>query len=82
MTLDALVGVARLRAETGQGDSAVELSGVVMDHPAVEVDSVQVTDTILAGLRNVLPAKQFETAIERGKTLRLDVVIAELLSTL
>jgi predicted ATPase len=80
LTLDALVGVARLRAETGQGDSAAELLGVVLSHPSVEVDSAQVAETILAGLRDVLPAERLETAIERGKTLELNAVVAELLA--
>jgi predicted ATPase len=80
LTLDALVGVARLRAETGQGDSAAELLGVVLNHPAVEVDSAQVAETVLAGLRDVLPAEQLETAMERGKTLELDTVVAKLLA--
>ena len=52
LTLDALVGVAQLRAETGQGDSAAELLGVAMNHPSVEIDSAQVAETVLAGLRN------------------------------
>ncbi len=80
MTLDALVGVARLRAETGQGDSAAELLGVALNHPAVEVDSVQVGETVLAGLRDALSPGQLEAAIERGKTLELDTVVAGLLA--
>ena len=80
MTLDALVGVAQLRAETGQGESAAVLLGVALNHPAVEVDSVQVAETILAGLRQALSAQQLETAMERGKTLELDAVVAELLA--
>jgi predicted ATPase len=81
LTLDALVGVARLRAETGQGDSAAELLGVVLNHPSVGADSVQVAETVLAGLRKALPAKQLEAAMERGKTLEdLDAVVAALLA--
>ncbi len=80
LTLDALVSVAQLRAETGQGESAAELLGVVLNHPSVEVDSVQVAETILAGLRKALPAKQIEAAIERGKTLKLEAVVADLLA--
>jgi predicted ATPase/DNA-binding SARP family transcriptional activator len=79
LTLDALVGVAQLRAEVGQANSAAELLGVALNHPAVEVDSAQVAETVLAGLREALPAKQLETAMERGKTLKLDEVVAELL---
>ena len=80
LTLDALVGVARLRAEIGQGNSAAELLGVALNHPAVEVDTAQVAETVLAGLRQSLPAKQLEAAMERGKTLKLDAVVAELLA--
>jgi tetratricopeptide (TPR) repeat protein len=80
LTLDALIGVARLRAETGQGDSAAELLGVALNHPSVEVDSAQVAETVLAGLRDVLPAEQLESAIDRGKTLDLDIVVAALLA--
>jgi tetratricopeptide (TPR) repeat protein len=80
LTLDALVGVALLRAETGQLDAAAELLGVILNHPSVEVDSVQLAETILAGLRKALPAKQLEAAMQRGKTLELDAVVAELLA--
>lgn len=80
LTLDALVGVAILRAETGQLDSAAELLGVILNHPSVEVDSVQLAETILAGLRRQLPAEQLETAMERGKTRELEAVVAELLA--
>jgi hypothetical protein len=80
LTLDALVGVARLRAETDQGDSAAELLGVVLNHPSAEVDSTQLAETVLAGLRDALPAEQIETAMERGKALDLDAVVAALLA--
>jgi tetratricopeptide (TPR) repeat protein len=80
LTLDALVGVARLRAEIGQANSAAELLGVALNHSAVEVDSAQLAETILDGLRQALPAKQLEAAMERGKTLELDTVVAELLA--
>ena len=80
LTLDALTGVALLRAEAGQGDSAVELIGLIVNHPAVEVDSAQAAEAILAGLRETLPAEQLEAALERGKGLELDAVVAELLA--
>ena len=80
LTLDALVGVARLRAETGQENSAAELLGMILNHPAVAVDITQVAETVLAGLCDVLPAEQLEAAMERGKTLELDAVVAELLA--
>jgi tetratricopeptide (TPR) repeat protein len=80
LTLDALVGVAQLRAETGQEDSAAQLLGMSLNHPAVEADSTKVAETVLAGLRDTLPAEQLENAIEQGKTLELETVVAELLA--
>jgi tetratricopeptide (TPR) repeat protein len=80
LTLDALVGVALLQSETGQADSAAELLSVILNHPSVEIDSVQLAETILDGLRRQLPAEPLETAMERGKTRELDVVVAELLA--
>jgi tetratricopeptide (TPR) repeat protein len=80
LTLDALVGVARLQAETGQEHSAAELLGVVLNHPSVEVDSTQLAETVLAGLGDVLPVEQLEAAIAIGKTLELDTVVADLLA--
>ena len=80
LTLDALVGVVRLRAETGEGNSAAVLLGVALNHPAVEIDSVKTGETVLAGLRTALSTEQVEIAMERGKTLELDAVVAELLA--
>jgi tetratricopeptide (TPR) repeat protein len=80
LTLDALVGVAQLRAETGQGELAVELLGVILNHPSVEVDSAQLAETILASLRETLPEEQVEAALERGRGLELGKVVAELLA--
>ena len=59
---------------------AAELVGLIVNHPAVGVDSVQLTEAVLEGLREALPAEQLEAAMERGKMLELDTVVAELLS--
>jgi DNA-binding SARP family transcriptional activator/predicted ATPase len=80
LTLDALAGVALLRAENGQGDSAAELVGLIVNHPAVEADSVHVAETILAGLRDTLATEQLGAAQERGRAMELDAVVAELLA--
>ena len=53
---------------------------MALNHPSVEVDSAQVAETVLAGLRETLPAEQLDAVIERGKTLELDAVVAELLA--
>jgi DNA-binding SARP family transcriptional activator/predicted ATPase/Tfp pilus assembly protein PilF len=79
LTLDALVGVARLRAATGQEEAAAELVGLVANHPSVEVDSGQAAKSILTSLREALPAKDLEAAVDRGKTMELVTVVAQLL---
>ncbi len=79
LTLDALVGVARLRAETGQGESAAELLGVILNHPSVEVESAQAAETVLADLRETLPEEQVEAALARGRGLELGEVVKEVL---
>jgi tetratricopeptide (TPR) repeat protein len=78
LTLDALVGVVQLRIEVGQHVSAAQLLGLTLHHPALEVDVGQVAELALSRLRNVLPAQELEAAMERGRTLELDTVVAEL----
>ncbi|MBN2002230.1 MAG: tetratricopeptide repeat protein [Anaerolineae bacterium] len=79
LTLDTLVGVALLRAQTGQVQLAAELAGLVLNHPAMESDSAQLVETVLADLRKALPERRLDAALERGKTLALDEVVAALL---
>lgn len=79
LTLDALIGVALLWAETGKKEEAAELVGLIVNHPAMEVDTSQAAEGILAKLRQVLPAEQIERAMEHGRVLDLNAVVVELL---
>jgi predicted ATPase/class 3 adenylate cyclase len=78
LTLDALVGVVQLKIEVGQYLSAAELLGLALSHPALETDVSQVAESALGRLRQVLPTEQLEAAMDRGKTLELGMVVAEL----
>jgi hypothetical protein len=78
LTLDALVGVVQQQIEVGQHVSAAELLGLVLSHPALEVDVSQVAELALDRLRKMLPTKELDAAMERGKMLELDTVVAEL----
>jgi DNA-binding SARP family transcriptional activator/predicted ATPase/uncharacterized protein HemY len=80
LTLDALVGVARLRAEVGKYAPAAELLGLVLNHPSVEVDSAKVAEAVLTRLHEALPADQLEAVMECGKATELNTVVAELLA--
>ncbi|MBN1886956.1 MAG: tetratricopeptide repeat protein, partial [Thermoflexales bacterium] len=79
LTLDALVGVARWQAENGRYVPAVELLGLIMNHPALELDSARLAKPVLASLQQALPADQLATALERSASLELDAVVTELL---
>ena len=80
LTLDALVGVAQQRIEVGQYVSAAELLGLVLNHPALELDVRQEAESVLGRLRNFLTTEQLETAMDRGKILELEDVVAELVA--
>ena len=80
IALDALVGVAGLRAKAGQCAPAAELLGLVQSHPATKEESQQIAEPVLAILRDKLPADQLEAALTRGKALELEAVIAEILA--
>ncbi len=80
LTLDTLIGVAQLWVETGRAIPAAELLGLALNHPAVEASSIQAAEPILAKLREAVPPEQYEQATEHGKALKLDDVVARLLS--
>jgi hypothetical protein len=44
----------------------------------LETDVGQVAESALGRLRQELPAEQLEVAMDRGKTLQLETVVAEL----
>ena len=78
LTLDALVGVIQLQIEAGQHLSAAELLGLALSHPALETDVGQVAESALGRLRQELRTEQIEAAMDRGKTLELETIVAEL----
>jgi predicted ATPase len=78
LTLDALVGVVQQQIEVGQYVSAAELLGLALSHPAMEADVRRVAELAHGRLRDLLSAKELEAAMERGKMLDLDSVVAEL----
>jgi len=79
-TLHVLVGVARLQAQAGQHEQAAELLGLALNHPASDADVEGEAEPVLATLREALPADQLEAALERGKSLDLERVVAEVLA--
>ncbi len=78
LTLDALVGAAQEQIEDGKPVSAAEILGLVLNHPALEVDVGQVAESLLETVREIVPGEQLEAAMERGKLLELDAVVSEI----
>jgi tetratricopeptide (TPR) repeat protein len=78
LTLDALVGVVQQQIEAGRYESAAELLGLTLGHPALVTDVGQVAELALDRLREVLPTQQLEAAMDRGKRQELYAVVSEL----
>jgi class 3 adenylate cyclase/tetratricopeptide (TPR) repeat protein len=79
-TLQCLVSIAWLEAQAGELEYAAELLGFALAHPSLEVDVRQDTaEPILFTLRGVLSVPQLEAALERGKGLDMEQVVARIL---
>jgi hypothetical protein len=70
--------VVQLQIDAEEYLSAAELLGLALGHPALETDVGQVAESALGRLRQVMPTEQLQAAMDRGKTLQLDTVVAEL----
>ncbi|MBN1147557.1 MAG: tetratricopeptide repeat protein [Anaerolineales bacterium] len=79
IVLFTLAGIAGLWAKAGRYERAAELLGLALNHPAVDAQNEREAEPILAMLRRALPAGDLEAALERGKSLELDAVVAEIL---
>jgi tetratricopeptide (TPR) repeat protein len=77
--LESLVGVAWLRTKPGHYVQAAELLGLVLGHPALEEGTKRYAEPVLTMVREALPADELETALERGKALDWEQVVAEIL---
>jgi predicted ATPase len=78
LALNALNGVIEQQIEVGHQLSAAVLLGLALSHPAMSADIGPGAESVLSGLRKLLPAEQLEAAMEHGKTLELEAVVAEL----
>jgi tetratricopeptide (TPR) repeat protein len=78
--LALLVHTAGLFELQGRGERSAELVGLVEKHPALHAETRQTEIVPLLGrLRERLGAKALEAAMERGRAVELDKVVAELL---
>ncbi len=74
-----LAYLADLWIEQGKPEQAAELLGLVVHHPASIKHTKEVAEQLLKGLQARLPPKVLTSALERGKTMRLDEAVANIL---
>jgi len=71
--------IADLRRAEGNKEEAVRLLTLVEQHPASLRTTRALATASLSQLANDLPAETYASAVERGKALNLDAVVAALL---
>ncbi|MCP4544085.1 MAG: tetratricopeptide repeat protein [Chloroflexi bacterium] len=76
--LEALAGLVGVLAQSGQAERALELLGLVQHHPALDSEIRRIIEPILADLRAKLPQDVVDAALEQGKSLELEAVVAEI----
>jgi predicted ATPase/class 3 adenylate cyclase len=79
LALEALAGVARLRAHEGHLEHAAELLGLALYHPSSSAESHIQAEPVLAAITAALPPERFAAATERGKAHELAPAVAALL---
>ena len=75
-----VIGMAKLLAKTGQRERAVELLACVSHHPAIDKETQDEAEQLLAPLKSELPRQVMEAAQRRGRARRLEEAVEELLS--
>jgi ATP/maltotriose-dependent transcriptional regulator MalT len=79
-SLEAIAGLARFVAADGDLERAVERLSLATHHPGSNSGIRMVAELLLDELRAELAEDRFAAAVERGKTLELEAVVAELLA--
>ncbi|MGE5602904.1 MAG: ATP-binding protein [Nitrososphaerales archaeon] len=77
--LDALAGLAGVLARAGEIDRPLEILGLIENHPALAGETRPAVEQGLAVLRTRCSEEQIAAGLARGKALRLDEVVAEVL---
>ncbi len=75
----SLPSFARLYLQGAEATRAGELCGLTQYHPACDCHVKVWLDEVLPLVQDALSPAELEKAMERGKTLDLDTMVAELL---
>lgn len=79
-TLEAAIGVADLRARQGEIAKALVWLGAVQQHPSFDAQHGEVIAPILERLRQTQSAAEIEAGLARGRELKLETLIEQLLT--
>ena len=79
VVLDALAGLAGLEIKVGYYTRAAEWLGLAFHHPGMLAEAKADAEPQLEQLRAAMPASEFEAAFERGKSMNIETVLAQLL---
>jgi serine/threonine protein kinase/tetratricopeptide (TPR) repeat protein len=79
LVLDALSGIAALWAKRGDHARAAEVYGLALSHPSTDTDLKHTVTPLIDALRPHLDAAALDAALERGKALDLDALVAQTL---
>jgi tetratricopeptide (TPR) repeat protein len=80
VALEALVGIAGVRAQEGSIEPALELLMHVVNHPAGNQRTKDRAEELRAGLEAQLPPQQIQAAHARAQAQTLEAVAAEILA--
>ncbi len=78
--LDTLAGLAGVLGRTASPGRALELLGLISNHPALWSDTRQIVEQVLDRLRIQLPPDVIAAGLDRGRVLQLETVATELLA--
>ena len=79
IALDALVWVAMIRARNGNGETTLELFGLIRNHPKADTEAVQNIEKLMPEIAGGLSGEIVRAAEVRGKGRELSDVMEEAL---
>jgi tetratricopeptide (TPR) repeat protein len=80
IALESLVHVSRLRLRAEQSESAAQLLGLALRHPASTSEVEWAAQPVLETLRDALGPDELEAALARGAEMALEQVVEEILA--
>jgi hypothetical protein len=75
--LRTLAGGAELLSLRGEPLRAIEWSAAILHHPRSATINRRTAEAVMERMRKLIPADEYEEAVERGKLISLDELVAE-----